>query len=175
MPYKGVQTLVAAAVELAAKGVNFTLEIAGDSLTPDFVAMLIALVKEAGISDRVTFTGFLDREGLNALFARSNVLVFPSICNEVFGISQIEALASGLVVVTTATGGAREIVRHNVDGLHFEEKSPTSLVEALTRLAREPDLFARLQEAAQPRALEFSTSRSVMRIESCIEQMLATA
>lgn len=175
MPYKGVHALVDAAVELADKGVDFTLEIAGDSLTPDFVATLRAQVEEAGISNRVTFTGFLDRAGLNALFARSNVLVFPSICNEVFGISQVEALASGLVVVTTATGGAREIVRHNVDGLHFDAKSPNSLTEALTRLAREPELFARLQEAAQPRAMGFSTSHSVTRIESCIEQMLANA
>ena len=175
MQYKGVHTLVDAAIVLADKGVDFTLEIAGDSLTPDFVAKLKEQVREAGISDLVKFTGFLDREGLDALFARSNVLVFPSICNEVFGISQVEALASGLVVVTTGTGGAREIVRNNVDGLLFEPQNRDALADALMRLATDPALFERLQASTQSRALEFSTGRSVAKLEAAFEQMVAMA
>lgn len=173
-PEKGVHTLVDAATVLSEKGVEFTLEIAGEALMPHYYRELQDKVREAGISDRVKFTGLLDPEGLNALFARSNVLVSPSICDEVFGVSQVEALASGLVVVTTGTGGAREIVRNNVDGLLFEPKDHNSLAEALIRLSQDPGLFARLQASAQPRALVFSTDRSMVKIEATFEQMLAS-
>jgi glycosyltransferase involved in cell wall biosynthesis len=173
MPYKGAHVLVDALLRLARAGVDFTAEIAGDTTAPTFLAELRAAVASAGLSDRVRFPGFLDRAGLAALYARSNVLVFPSQFAEPFGISQVEAMAAGLVVVSSGTGGAAEIVRDGEDGLLFPAADPGALAERLLRLAQDQALFARLQSAGQQRALAFSTDSAVHRIELLTAELIA--
>jgi len=166
LPYKGVDTLVAALGRLHAAGVDFTAEIAGDAPDPDFLAGLQDQVGRQGMAAKVSFTGFLDRPGLAALFARNNVLVFPSKFREPFGISQVEALAAGLVVVSSGTGGAKEIIRGGVDGLLFAAGNDADLAERLASLARTPELMTRLQRAGQARAIAFSVDNAVRKIES---------
>jgi glycosyltransferase involved in cell wall biosynthesis len=130
-------------------------------------------VQQSGLADRVRFMGFLDREEMSALYARSNVLVFPSRFEEPFGISQVEAMTSGLVLVTSATGGAKEIVTDGVEGLVFPNGNASALADRLQSLANKPELFARLQEAGQSRAVEFSVDRAVKRMEQIFEELLA--
>jgi glycosyltransferase involved in cell wall biosynthesis len=173
MPFKGVQTLVDALVHLHSQGIDFTAEIAGEATDPNFPKELRATAEKYGFSGKLRFTGFLDRQGLAALFARSNVLVFPSIVEEAFGISQVEALAAGLVVVSSGTGGAKEIIRDGVDGMLFPAANPGPLAERLAALARDQELFTRLQKAGQQRAMEFSVDRSVSKIEQLFEEMLS--
>lgn len=173
MPYKGAHVLVQALLRLHAAGVDFTAEIAGDCTDPDFLAQLKRVVSAAGLAERVTFTGFLDRQRLGELFAHSNVLVFPSQFPEPFGISQVEAMASGLVVVSSGTGGAREIVRHGTDGLLFKADDPAALAEQLLRLAGDRALFGRLQQNGQMRALAFSVESAVRKIEQLAGELLA--
>jgi glycosyltransferase involved in cell wall biosynthesis len=171
-PYKGTHVLVEALARLQATGCRFTAEIAGEVLDPAFGGRLKTFCAESGLSGRVTFAGFLNRKGLSSLFARSNVLVFPSQFEEPFGISQVEAMASGLVVVTSGTGGASEIVRDGVDGLVFKGNDPASLAEKLLSLARDPALFQKLQSAGQKRALCFSLDASIRKIESLAGELI---
>ncbi|HVU15777.1 MAG TPA: glycosyltransferase family 4 protein [Candidatus Didemnitutus sp.] len=172
LPYKGADTLVDALGRLHEAGVDFTAEIAGDGPDANFLADLRARIAKRGMDSKVTFTGFLDRHGLASLFARSNVLVFPSVFNEPFGISQVEALASGLVVVSSGTGGAKEIIRDGVDGLQFAAGNSAHLAEQLTRLARDPALMASLQKQGQARAAQFSVEQAVLTIERLAAGML---
>ncbi len=165
MPYKGAHVLVEALGRLHHAGVNFTAEIAGDSTDPAFLARLQAFVAQHGMGDRVRFPGFLDRTGLAALFARSNVLVFPSQFDEPFGISQVEAMAAGLVVVTSGTGGAAEIVREGVDGLRFPAPDAQALAQRLALLAQNPAKFQELQRNGRRRALDFPVRTAVGEIE----------
>jgi glycosyltransferase involved in cell wall biosynthesis len=165
MPYKGAHVLVEALGRLHHAGVSFTAEIAGDSTDPAFLARLQAYVEKNGLGDRVRFPGFLDRTGLAALFARSNVLVFPSQFDEPFGISQVEAMAAGLVVVTSGTGGAAEIVRDGVDGLCFPPPDAQALAQRLALLAQNPAKFQELQRNGRRRALDFSVRTAVGEIE----------
>jgi len=174
MPFKGVRTLIDALGLLQQNGIGFSIEIAGESTNPDFIKELKEAAASYGFADKLHFTGFLDREGLCALFSRSNILVFPSIVEEGFGISQVEALASGLVVVSSGTGGAREIIRDRVDGLLFPAGNQRALAEALFQLHANPELFASLQAGAQRRAIEFSVPKSVEKIEELITGLLAT-
>lgn len=173
LPYKGPQVLVEALAALRQQGVDFTAEIAGDTTDPTFVEKLRTFCAQAGMADRVTFPGFLDRGGLAGLFARSNVLVFPSQVPEMFGISQVEAMAAGLVVVSSGTGGASEVIRDGRDGLVFRADDVAGLASRLLQLAAKPDLFRRLQQQGQLRALDFSVDGSVCRVESLLEELLA--
>jgi len=175
MPFKGAHTLIEAVAALHLQHVDFTVEIAGETTNPDFVADLKRLAEAQGFADRLYFTGFLDRAGLSNLFARNNVLVFPSIVEEGFGISQVEALAAGLVVVSSGTGGAKEIIRDGIDGLLFQPNNPNSLAEQLLRLARDPALFEALQAGSQRRAMEFSVHHTVLKIERLFEELIQVA
>jgi glycosyltransferase involved in cell wall biosynthesis len=173
LPFKGADTFVEAIAHLHQRGVDFTAEIAGDAPDQGFLGTLRTFVQQSGLADRVRFMGFLDREEMSALYARSNVLVFPSRFEEPFGISQVEAMTSGLVLVTSATGGAKEIVTDGVEGLVFPNGNASALADRLQSLANKPELFARLQEAGQSRAVEFSVDRAVKRMEQIFEELLA--
>lgn len=174
MPYKGAHILVGALDSLHRLGVDFTAEIAGDCPDPRFLDNLRQHVARVGMDHKVTFSGFLNRKGLAALFARSNVLVFPSQFAEPFGISQVEAMASGLVVVSSGTGGAKEIVQNEVSGFLFQPQSPDDLAKRLYFLARKPEKLRELALGAQRRANDFSVDKAVLKIEALVEQLLAS-
>ena len=172
MPYKGPQLLVHALVQLHHAGVDFQAEIAGDTTDQAFVDSLAKVVAECGLSEKVKFIGYQGRRDLAALFARSNVLAFPSEFDEPFGITQVEAMASGLIVVTSGKGGTREIVQHGVNGLVFEAGNPDSLARNLLSIAMDEEMRLRLQRNARVRAIELSVTASVARLESIAESML---
>ncbi len=165
MPYKGAHVLVDALARLHQAGISFTAEIAGGSTDAAFLQKLKDFCAATGLAGRVKFTGFLDRHGLAALFARSNVLVFPSQFEEPFGISQVEALAAGLVVVSSGTGGAAEVIRDGVDGLLFPAPDAEALAQRLASLARDSRLFQTLQHQGRARAQNFSVAAAVAGIE----------
>jgi glycosyltransferase involved in cell wall biosynthesis len=171
--YKGPQVLANALALLHARGVPFSCVFAGD--TPD--AALLGKVRDyfarQGFADRVRFIGFQDRRGLAQLFDRANVLVFPSVIDEAFGISQVEAMAAGVAVVSSGTGGGVEIIRDGVDGLLFRNGDHEHLADRLAGLAADPAGWARLAQAGQARAQAFTVAASVDRLEATFEALLA--
>jgi predicted O-linked N-acetylglucosamine transferase (SPINDLY family) len=175
MPYKGAHILIDALAQIHRAGIDFEAVLAGDTTDPSYVERLKQIIVANGMGGKIHFPGFLSRKELAALFARTNVLVFPSQVPEAFGISQVEAMASGLIVVSSGTGGAPEIIRDGIDGLLFPATNPTALAECLHKLATQPELRLRLQRAARNRASEFSVTSSVNRIEAIASEMLGLA
>ncbi|MBF2097359.1 MAG: glycosyltransferase family 4 protein [Gloeomargaritaceae cyanobacterium C42_A2020_066] len=173
MPYKGPHVLLEALYRLHQNGVEFTATLAGGSLLPPFVDSLVRTVAECGMAECVHFPGTLTRQGLKDLYRSHNILVFPSVFQEPFGISQVEAMAAGLTVVSSGTGGAAEIVEDGVSGLIFESENPESLAEALTYLGENPEDWARLSQQGQTRALTvFDQERTVTQLEALLGEML---
>ena len=172
MPYKGAHVLMDALNILNQSGIEFEADFAGDSTDEVYIQTLKEFAQNNGMAAKVRFNGFLDREGLAALFARCNVLVFPTQVPEAFGISQVEAMASGLIVITSGTGGTQEVIRHGIDGLVFEMGSSVSLAQSLAALAANKELRDRLQINSQKRAMQFSVTESVVRIEKIAREML---
>lgn len=173
LPYKGPHVLINALKRLHDLGIDFTCSIAGTSTDQKFVEQLKQFVVAHGMDHKIQFLGFLSRENLKNLFARKNVLVFPSTFQEPFGISQVEAMAAGLAVVTSGTGGAKEIVEHGVSGIIFESENDESLANKLIGLAKDTQRWQTIAQAGQRRALElFNIERSVDAIEACFEELL---
>ncbi|MGF7176651.1 glycosyltransferase family protein [Azospirillum doebereinerae] len=170
--YKGPQILLNALNRLHHAGVDFDCVMAGEAPDADFLERSQAFCAKNGLSGKVRFQGFLDRQGMADLFARTNVLVFPSLFQEPFGISQVEAMAAGLTVVTSATGGSGEIVRDGVDGLHFASEDHEDLAAKLRGLVEDPARWARLAQAGRERAFGFAVGRSVDRIETVFNELL---
>jgi glycosyltransferase involved in cell wall biosynthesis len=174
MPYKGAHVLLGALEALAARRIDFTCTIAGHSTDPAFLERLRARAQVGALRGRVQFPGFLERGRLRALFAKSNVLAFPSVFEEPFGISQVEAMAAGLTVVTSGTGGAREIVEHEISGLCFQSEDSAALADALAGLPADPARWQRLAEAGEARAFaRFDMRRLAEELEAELHALAA--
>ena len=102
-----------------------------------------------GIAERVRFLG--QRADVPQLLAAADIHCQPNIGPESFGIALIEAMYAGLPVITTALGGALEIVRDDC-GILVSPGDPGKLAAALAELLRDPDRRARLGAAGPGRA-----------------------
>jgi glycosyltransferase involved in cell wall biosynthesis len=173
LPYKGAHVLVSALTQLHRQGVPFTCTIAGTTTEQGYVDKLKAWVDQAGMSKKVSFVGFLDRSGLKKLFSNHNVLAFPSQFEEPFGISQVEAMAAGMVVVGTGTGGSAEVVEHERSGVLVPPGESLALAEALASLPADDERWRGLAEAGQVRATTFfDIRRSVDQLEVIFAELL---
>jgi glycosyltransferase involved in cell wall biosynthesis len=83
------------------------------------------------------------------------VLVHASTIPEPFGMVVIEGMAAGLPVVAADAGGPTEVIDHGVDGLRYPMGDAGALAEALSTLAADAGLRARLGAAGRRRAEAF--------------------
>lgn len=140
---KGAHVALRAVERLATRGVPVELTIAGIAAYPlDYGRALEATAAASG--GRVRFVGAVAQEDLPALYARHDALVFPSRHREGLPMTVLEALASRLALVATATGGTAEILGAAELGLEVPEEDPDAVADALERLALEADLAPRL-------------------------------
>ncbi|MFA6243776.1 MAG: glycosyltransferase family 4 protein [Candidatus Hydrogenedentales bacterium] len=109
---KGVPVLLEAFAALAAKHPELTLTLAGDG--PDR-AWIEAFARERGIASRVTVTGYVSQERIRELLAQSDIFVMASFAEGV-PVVLMEAMATGLPVVTTHIAGIPELVEDGVSG-----------------------------------------------------------
>jgi glycosyltransferase involved in cell wall biosynthesis len=123
-------------------------------LDPGFVTGLERQVQEAGIGDRVSFAGPLAAADLDAAYAAADVLVLASRA-ETYGMVVSEALARGMPVVATATGGLPEALGRTAagtrPGLLVPPGDPAALAETLRCWLVDRDLRRRLRYAARER------------------------
>lgn len=82
----------------------------------------------------------------------ASVFVFPSICEESFGMPLVEAMASGTPVVATRGGAFPEIVEHGRTGLLVERSDAQSLADAVLQLLSNPDQRDAMAQAGFERA-----------------------
>lgn len=148
-PTKGHDVLVAALSRLAGRA--WTCVCAGElDVDPGFATAVRAAVGAAGLADRVTFTGPLDAAELAAAYAAADVLVVPS-RTETYGLAVTEALARGLPVVASDTGGVEEALGGTGTGrpgLLVPPDDPDALAAALDAWLATPTLRSDLRGAA---------------------------
>ncbi len=113
----------------------------------------------------VELRGWLSRSELAGLYATA--AGFVHVAEEDFGISMVEALAAGTPVIALNRGGARDIVRHGIDGLLVDHPDVSAVREAVDRVAT-----GRWDRAAlAARAGEFSTERFIERMSALLARL----
>lgn len=117
------------------------------------LASLQRAAAEAGIADRVRFLG--EVEEVPAVLANTDLFVLPS-SREPFGMAPVEAMAAGVPVVVTRTGGLAEIVTDGVNGLHVPVGDPPAIAAAAIRICREAGLRQKLIAGGCRRAGDFA-------------------
>lgn len=119
------------------------------------------LSKQLEISDITTFYG-QQKEVIPFLKAAS-IFVYPSICQEVFGISIVEAMAFGIPCISNAVGGIPEIIENGKSGFLCETISSENLAEKLDRvlyLIQNSNIDS-IAIQAKKRAEDFSIEKTV--------------
>jgi glycosyltransferase involved in cell wall biosynthesis len=106
---------------------------------------------------RVEFTGWLDRDRIDALFARADLLVVPSVWPEPFGLVGLEAARHRLPVAAFAVGGIPDWLRPGVNGFLApgDPPSPGGLADAIVACLKDRDTHAHLRAGAARVAAEF--------------------
>ena len=91
----------------------------------------------------------MKREAIAPIIRAHDILIFPSIWEEPFGLSHLEAMACGTAVVSTDRGGCAELIVHSQNALRFEAGDPVSLADQIALLVAEPRLGPRIAATAR--------------------------
>lgn len=151
VPKKGFDVLVEALGVLVDRGVDAELTIAGEDGSEHDA--LVALIGALGLDERVRFAGTVSQAELFDLYRSSTM--FALACRiddrgDRDGIPNVlvEAMASGLPVVSTDVSGIPEVIVDDVTGLLVPPEDPHALADAMLRIAKDPAVAERLGAAA---------------------------
>lgn len=108
------------------------------------------MARALGCADRVGFTGF--QSDMPSVMQALDIVVHASTEPEPFGLVLIEAMAAGRPLITSALGGASEIVTAGETALVHQAGDTSALESALLQLAQNPELRQRLADAGRRRA-----------------------
>ena len=100
--------------------------------------------------------GRASRDEINSWYKEADVFVLPTI-SDGFALTQIEAMANGLPVITTPNCG--DVVTDGVDGYIVAPRDPTALAAAIMRYVQDPGSLACHKEAAVVKSKQFTLSR----------------
>jgi colanic acid/amylovoran biosynthesis glycosyltransferase len=147
---------------------NATLTIAGEGpLLPE----LQKFARELGVTDRVSFTGFVSQEQLREIYYRSHIFLHPSQTGrdgnqEGIPNSMLEAMATGLPVFATEHGGIPEAIENGVSGVLIPERDDSALAQALLDASRDSDLLSHIaRSGAEAVRKNFDLSAQAQRRE----------
>ena len=155
--WKGHQDLLDAFSRIEREG-DFHLVIAGDGPQRPFLEKRIA-------SPRVHLLGH--REDVPEVLAALDCFVLPSYANEGVPQAIMQAMASGLPVISTRVGAITEAVREGETGVFVPPRDPAALAAAMLDLARSPQKRADLGSAGRRVAQrDFSLERMLDRMEA---------
>jgi glycogen(starch) synthase len=164
---KGVDTLVAAAARLRTPGVQVVL--VGDGPAR---AQVEAASRRLGVDGRVHITGFVPHHRTPAVLASADLIVLPSVYEEL-GTVLVEALQVGLPAVATDVGGIPEVVEHGRTGLLVKPGDPAALAAAIDAVVGDPEVARRMGAAARERAPEYDWERVADEVRALYDQVLA--
>lgn len=164
--YKGLHYLLEAMTQIPAR-----LLIVGDG---PMRASLQLQASALDLGEKVVFVGRVSDEELPAYYRAADLFVLPaSERSEAFGLVQLEAMSSGLPVVSTELNtGTSYVNRHGESGLVVPPKDPQALAQAINILLRDEPLRRRLSEGALARSALFTVERMLQGIAEVYAEAL---
>jgi len=131
---------------------------------------LLKLREKLGLNDTVHFLGFNDDPA--EFLSNLDLFLLPS-TSEGFSIATIQAMASGLPVIATRSGGPEEIVTHGENGWLVEVGSPEAIAEAIKQLSTDQSLRESIAQKGQQRAIQtFDIQAMLSSYQSIYDKLL---
>lgn len=162
---KNWQTLLQAVFPVMQKRKNVRFILLGDG---DERKSLEKMTKEAGLTERVTFTGTVPfNEVVNYLTA-ADLFCFASV-SETQGLVTMEAMAAGLPIVAVDAAGTHDVVKHEQEGLLTPNDSQ-ALTEAIERVLEDEALRQCFKAAAEHKIRSFDAVKQAEKLVAVYEQ-----
>jgi glycosyltransferase involved in cell wall biosynthesis len=163
---KGLDILVEVINKVDRNKFDFT--IVGDGNYKDKISSVFE-------KDNVTYLGWInDKDEMASIFKEHDVLLNPSIrykdWEELFGIVNIEAMASGLIVIASDHIGPREIINNGENGILVPEKNSQLIIKELNNLFIDHEYKNYLSKSACKNVERFSEARICMLWKKVIEK-----
>lgn len=148
---KGAAETIEACRMLLDRGQSVRLSIAGPAVFPiEYSESLRRVAASSSLSGRVTFLGNVPHSEMSAVYSTHDVLVFPSSATEGMPMTLLEAMAAGLPVVSTLTGGTAEILEPERSCLPLSlPVQPAEIANQIERLASDHGLVSQLVTEAR--------------------------
>ncbi len=171
---KGVHTAIEAlgylVHELGYSQLRLTIAGTGE---PEDETHLRQLVRQEKVESIVAFIGAQPKEAMPELYHRADIFLFTSIWPEPFGRVLVEAMASGVAVVGSVSGGAAEILVENENALCFVPGDVIGLANQIARLVESPSLRRQLIKTGRQTALtKFDVGRMTNEIEAYLQTIV---
>jgi len=146
---KRVEILIETVEILSKNKRKASLTIAGGGAMLDG---LKRLAEQKGLSNTIEFTGRIESGKMPEIYRTSNIFVSATM-QEGMSNAMLEAMASGLPIITTPCEGLEELIADN--GIIVKDSSVQSLAEAISKLAEDKHRFKAMCESARRRAEKF--------------------
>ena len=174
LPQKGQYLLLRALPMVQTRHPHAAIALVGDDFSEQaYVAELTQLAISLGIERSVYFLGA--RTNIAGILREFNLFALPSL-SESFSLALVEAMAAGLPVIASDTGGMREVVVHRETGILTPPDDPQALATAICRLLDYPEIAADYGQAGQQRAAaQFDLSVMMEKTLAVYRNVLETA
>lgn len=138
----------------ALEGLEAELVVVGEGPERD---KLERLSESIDVREKVEFKGHVDHSDIDDLYSSADVFLLPSM-NEGMSNTVLEAMASGLPIIVTDTGGTEELVEEN--GFLIDKKSPKDITVAIECYRENQDILERHGKASRSIAEEMSWEKT---------------
>jgi glycosyltransferase involved in cell wall biosynthesis len=163
---KRIDLLVKAAGQARELGLDVQLNIAGEG---NLMEALKKLANRLKVADRVVFMGRVPVEQMPQVYRDNDIFVMSSE-HEGMSNAMLEAMASGLPIITTRCEGVEELITDN--GIIVETPGPRDIAAAIKELIQQPQTYSSMSAASRKRAEMFSWSSVASRYLQCYYEVL---
>jgi D-inositol-3-phosphate glycosyltransferase len=181
-PLKGIDTLLEAVALLKKQGflkkcplwlaiIGGEPDVDSERMTQE-MARLKGMRQQTGLDDSVTFLGSRSQDTLPYYYSAAEVVVVPS-HYESFGLVALEAMACGVPVVASETGGLVYLVKDGETGFHVPAGDAAALAQRLREVIEDRALRARLGNQAAEYARDYAWPVIAERVLALYKQLLS--
>ena len=145
---KGSFEILKAVPKVISQDNSIRFVLLGGEEKPGNMAQLTSIVKEEKLGAWVQLTGELEREKIPAFLGLADIFLLPSFW-EGMPVTIIEAMRSGLPIISTPVAGIPDMIENGVSGLLINPGAPDEIAEAVLLLKRDKVLRKRLAEGGK--------------------------
>jgi glycosyltransferase involved in cell wall biosynthesis len=167
---KGIKTLIRAASDVISEISDVRFVLCGGTRKE-----IAETVTDWGIENHVEIKGFVSGKEKSDIFKKADLFVLPSF-SEGVPVAVLEALSSGLPIITTPVGGIPDVFKDYQNGLFIEPGDHKALAENILFLLKNDDVRERIGENNRKKALaEFDTPVVVEELRRIYERVIKRA
>ena len=170
-PRKGIEVLLDAMALLRRQGIDVHLRAVGSFESPKYAAEIAARVRQLGLTDHVTWTGFT--RNVTDELLKMDLFVLPSLFGEGLPMVILEAMTAGVPIVATRVSGIPEAIRDGCDGVLVEPGDAEDLARAIAAVIRGDYDWSATQASAMARhASKFSDRAMAAGVAAVYRELL---